>query len=656
MCEAAMPQISNHNLILNEECTSQDNQEKILSRFGRKATKGTANNKNADNINNGSSNDNNSNNRDVEEDDEVVDDDDDEVVDDEYEHQAHRSNSEGAESSKSLSASASAETLSNQEITGLKQNIIHLQHQITLLMNALHVPTCKCEVCKPICQNQASLFSKLKDNCLNLTESRLQAKSESPKAVLDKKSTVPAVNDMKNYNTLSAALPPIPPETAAAVAATAAAAVVQASNAAAGCGAFGTGTPTAKECEAWLQQVFSQSGMGSLAQANLSGLAGALGLNFTPQKPFANVQSTNTYSTPNPGGRKSKYCSPAEKKAVADYANIHGASAAARKFNIPPPVAAYYHRKEYKKRILNCRQLNPTNLEVSATLLSQIQHSAVHIDSSSTTSGDDAESNNTDWIHNGQVLASGVAQNNAATNGHHLNGVADLFKADQQKTNPAHSTGSPGFLRGRGRGRPKLIGDELDAELVDYMVQLKQSDPRGHLTASQALAIARDYIMEKAPGLLEEHGGQIKLKLTWAMKLVTRISERQKEIELGLPPGGNAGATSPGGNYMAEMVAQNILNQQVTQIIGQAMTGAASATPEILNVRELELPKHSENDTSKGEVIGEIDFKQNNSSFKSDANFEEEMDTQTNDEAMETENHSHSNEPLQQHFISTNAF
>lgn len=31
---------------------------------------------------------------------------------------------------------------------------------------------------------------------------------------------------------------------------------------------------------------------------------------------------------------------------------------------------------------------------------------------------------------------------------------------------------SPAFLRGRGRGRPKLIGDELDAELVEYMVQV----------------------------------------------------------------------------------------------------------------------------------------------------------------------------------------
>ena len=45
----------------------------------------------------------------------------------------------------------------------------------------------------------------------------------------------------------------------------------------------------------------------------------------------------------------------------------------------------------------------------------------------------------------------------------------EMFPLDT--VNPAH-TGSPGFLRGRGRGRPKLIGDELDAELVEYMVQV----------------------------------------------------------------------------------------------------------------------------------------------------------------------------------------
>lgn len=41
------------------------------------------------------------------------------------------------------------------------------------------------------------------------------------------------------------------------------------------------------------------------------------------------------------------------------------------------------------------------------------------------------------------------------------------------------------YLRGRGRGRPKLIGDELDAELVEHIVKMKQRTPNAHLTASQ---------------------------------------------------------------------------------------------------------------------------------------------------------------------------
>ena len=45
------------------------------------------------------------------------------------------------------------------------------------------------------------------------------------------------------------------------------------------------------------------------------------------------------------------------------------------------------------------------------------------------------------------------------------------------------------YLRGRGRGRPKLIGDELDAELVEHIVKLKQQHNCPHLTASQVDSI-----------------------------------------------------------------------------------------------------------------------------------------------------------------------
>lgn len=36
---------------------------------------------------------------------------------------------------------------------------------------------------------------------------------------------------------------------------------------------------------------------------------------------------------------------------------------------------------------------------------------------------------------------------------------------------------------------------------------------------------------------MAENGGQVKLRITWAMKLLNRVSEREREIQLGLPPG-----------------------------------------------------------------------------------------------------------------------
>ncbi|VDN21302.1 unnamed protein product [Gongylonema pulchrum] len=294
-----------------------------------------------------------------------------------------------------------------------------------------------------------------------------------------------------------------------------------------------SGVPTVSDCEAILSQIFTQSGLplnGAqvAAAAAVAGLpAAAFGLaaagtgGSSIPKPFSASQANSSYQGTNTTGRRSKYCSAEEKKAVADYAEAHGPSAAGRKFGIPTPVAAYYHRKEYRSKLsypLPAQMMPPVNAA-----------------SPGTASGDDLDSTNGD-CQNGAVSSSVKCPAGAS--------ISSKLPDQQPKLNPAHSTGSPGFLRGRGRGRPKLIGDELDAELVDYMVQVKQSDPRGHLTASQALAIARDYILEKAPGLLEEHGGHIKLKLTWAMKLVTRISERQKEIELGLPAGTISNMTS----------------------------------------------------------------------------------------------------------------
>lgn len=171
------------------------------------------------------------------------------------------------------------------------------------------------------------------------------------------------------------------------------------------------------------------------------------------------------------GGRKSKYCNAEMKMQVASYAKRFGPTAAARKFNIPPSVASYYYRKALGKMNPDTSVRSPSALE---------KESFNSLDDSSGFS--------------------------------------------------SHLSGSPGFLRGRGRGRPKLIGDELDAALVDFMVEVKRNDPRRHLSTTRTLEIAKEYIKKHQPGLLEDDGGIVNLKHTWAMKLLARVSEREQEL------------------------------------------------------------------------------------------------------------------------------
>ncbi|CCD63170.1 AT hook-containing protein attf-4 [Caenorhabditis elegans] len=322
-----------------------------------------------------------------------------------------------------------------------------------------------------------------------------------------------------------------------------------------------------------------------------------------------------------------------------------------RKVGFPPPVASYYQRKESSNPLVP-----PTPLSSIPNLITN--SNAVSANTSTASPGPSSEGSGDDHLEAPNEVAhmhSSTVPATPTTPGANLftQSMVDMLKLNAQ--NAAHSTGSPGFLRGRGRGRPKLIGDELDADLVDYMVSLKNSDPHGgHFTASQALHMARQYILERAPGLLEEHGGHVKLKLTWAMKLVSRIGERQREIELGLPAGtlSNMGRNltniPAGGNFMADMMAQNIFSQHMMMVNQQLEGGSppasssstattstatktvkqesknghqneenlnvkqeASTMPEIINIKELNLPFLNNflaelNDNNSGLIDGEI--------------------------------------------------
>lgn len=220
------------------------------------------------------------------------------------------------------------------------------------------------------------------------------------------------------------------------------------------------------------------------------------------------------------------------KREVADFARLYGAGAAAKKFNIPASVASYYQRKRFMDTVEQqgvCSSRGEG--EVVQGPMKQLSSLLdIHGEGEDDTHpmDEDSPSCSTAGIDSAPQLEMEPVPRHGGLNlpplhhSHHNHG----------NNHDGSSTAGP-FLRGRGRGRPKLIGDGLDSELVDYMVELKRaSGPNTHLTASQALHIAKQYVMEKAPGLLEEYGGSVRLRLTWAMKLVARVAERERELQM----------------------------------------------------------------------------------------------------------------------------
>ncbi|KAE9556356.1 hypothetical protein FO519_000396 [Halicephalobus sp. NKZ332] len=237
-------------------------------------------------------------------------------------------------------------------------------------------------------------------------------------------------------------------------------------------------------------------------------------------------------------GRKSKYCNAEMKLQVASYAKRFGPTAAARKFNIPPSVASYYYRKALGKMNPDSSVRSPSALEKES--------------------------------FNGMDDSSGF---------------------------PSHLSGSPGFLRGRGRGRPKLIGDELDAALVDFMVEVKRNDPRRHLSTSRTLEIAKEYIKKHQPGLLEDDGGIVNLKHTWAMKLLARVSEREQELH----------GTSEQPNVTHDMALFNMMDKSadfasmVSNLVSQL-----NQNPDMVKLEEL-LGNNENKDNVENELSSQAD-------------------------------------------------
>lgn len=53
----------------------------------------------------------------------------------------------------------------------------------------------------------------------------------------------------------------------------------------------------------------------------------------------------------------------------------------------------------------------------------------------------------------------------------------------------------------------------------------------GTLNVAQALRVAKEFLQMRAPTILAECGGNVKLSYSWGTSLLKRMSEREAEIE-----------------------------------------------------------------------------------------------------------------------------
>ncbi|GMT35593.1 hypothetical protein PFISCL1PPCAC_26890, partial [Pristionchus fissidentatus] len=435
------------------------------------------------------------------------------------------------------------------DVTTLQKQCTMLAHQMNIIMGAFRIPRCTCDTCGSIVRSQMQQAAvrpphphPLAAVAAPAAPMVLHVNGHPPTTPI----AIPMTNGIKIINPssipravpvpLPVQLPVTPKETIEATPSENGSTSTEGETKDAAAVGKTEGTP-----DAATNQLLTSLFPGVLQTiSNVSGASGG---------------APNPFAEQNHGGRKSKYCTPDEKKVVAEYASMHGAANAARKFGIPPSVAAYYQRK--------LARIKQNDMQAAAVAVAHtLGVPPIQIKSDSSVPST-AEATVESPLKHGE------------------------FRMDCTPATPT----TPSYLRGRGRGRPKLIGDELDAELIEYMVKLKADNPNLHLNPSNALDIARAYIMQHSPGLLEENGGNVKLKLTWAMKLVSRIAERQKEIQLGLPIGSLSNMGRTGLQQLDQLSGANIMAEMTQSLISQIakLQEEQIMMPEITNVKELNL-------------------------------------------------------------------
>ena len=99
----------------------------------------------------------------------------------------------------------------------------------------------------------------------------------------------------------------------------------------------------------------------------------------------------------------------------------------------------------------------------------------------------------------------------------------------QQKQNKAEILTE---VASKPRGRTKILNDEFDKDVCDYIRSLREEG--GVINSSIVQSVGRGVVLSKQKTLLPEYGGSLELSREWARSILDRLNFRKRKATKGV--------------------------------------------------------------------------------------------------------------------------
>ncbi|VDP22699.1 unnamed protein product [Soboliphyme baturini] len=194
--------------------------------------------------------------------------------------------------------------------------------------------------------------------------------------------------------------------------------------------------------------------------------------------------------------RPTTYYTSREKQLIADYVSRYGASSAAARFNIPSTQAYYVYRRQFRRT--STRNNGYGVYSASCSYRPDSNDGSRSIDANLLINDDELERKLTGYV----TSVIDFDQSSIVKTEEHVSDEDTKLKIDiKPQINPIV------FKKRRpARGRPKLLGDEIDYKLMVTLLKIKEDGIQ--ITPSIVAFVVRKLLSTHRRGLLKEEGGE----------------------------------------------------------------------------------------------------------------------------------------------------